>query len=412
MIMHVGVWVRGSDFRARQEHPVGCRVNSGVSPQQVLFGKQPLLCLQASGAKFEWNIFYPLFKGQSQLGEQHTFLSFILQFYTSSAAQRATSTNSIMVCCFAVLWYGCRHKSLLKIGCTKDCADFCEPQETLLVAKSLLCCETCVKAENEHERQRQTRQRIFFRATELRKIPPRTAYIKDAGEREELREKLQHGLRAGQERQAEDMEEKMEDRGYKTDCAEQWTNDYAENIWQLKYAECEDSRGFEEDLLEMKNDIEHCEEFGWSIVHESRWDADYAEESDDRIVPQIGNGITTTSETTDPSPENAASSSEPSPAARQPPAEPPAPAAMRSPTYTLTAAVAPQPTQAQRKDLTDRELMPPPPLATPRVPKPLAKPSLPTPKMSGARLLSPPPSSASQTPSATRTSPAQLPARE
>ncbi|KAJ4148171.1 hypothetical protein LMH87_002652 [Akanthomyces muscarius] len=192
-----------------------------------------------------------------------------------------------MVCCFAVLWYGCRHKSLLKIGCTKDCADFCEPQETLLVAKSLLCCETCVKAENEHERQRQTRQRSFFRATELRKIPPRTAYIKDAGEREELREKLQHGLRAGQERQAEDMEEKMEDCGYKTDCAEQWTNDYAENIWQLKYAECEDSRGFEEDLLEMKNDIEHCEEFGWSIVHESTWDADYAEESDDRIVPQI-----------------------------------------------------------------------------------------------------------------------------
>ncbi|OAA75702.1 hypothetical protein LEL_07690 [Akanthomyces lecanii RCEF 1005] len=240
-----------------------------------------------------------------------------------------------MVCCFAVLWYGCRHKSLLKIGCTKDCADFCEPQETLLVAKSLLCCETCVKAENEHERQRQTRQRSFFHATELRKIPPRTAYIKDAGEREELREKLQHGLRAGQERQAEDMEEKMEDRGYKTDCAEQWTNDYAENIWQLKYAECEDSRGFEEDLLEMKSDIEHCEEFGWSIVHESRWDADYAEESDDRIVPQIGNGITTTSETTDPSPENAASSSEPSPAARQPPAEPPAPVAMRSPTYTL-----------------------------------------------------------------------------
>lgn len=305
-----------------------------------------------------------------------------------------------MVCCFAVLWYGCTHKSLIKIGCTRDCADFCKPRETLLVAQSLLDCEVCVRVENERERQRQTHKHRLFRETELPKIPARTTDVKDERERADVERELRRSLLARQGRAVKAMEETHEDREYKTDCAEQWTNDYAENIWQLKYAECEDAAGFEADLIEMKNDREHCEEFGWSVVRESRWDADYAEESDDRIVPLNDSGITATLETTYPSPENAASTSEPAPAARELPVEPLVLACQRSPTYPLST-TAPQ---AQRNNLPDRELMPPPPLPSSQVPKLLTEPALPTPKMSGTRLLSPPPSSAPQAPSPSQTS--------
>ncbi|KAM3482959.1 hypothetical protein MY8738_003643 [Beauveria namnaoensis] len=52
-----------------------------------------------------------------------------------------------MVCCFAALRYtGCRHRSVFKIDCTRDCEGRCEPQELILEALVCVPCERCLEA--------------------------------------------------------------------------------------------------------------------------------------------------------------------------------------------------------------------------------------------------------------------------
>lgn len=219
-----------------------------------------------------------------------------------------------MVCCFAVVRYDCQHQSLIKVGCTKDCADFCEPRETLMVTKSLFACESCTEAAGNPARH----ERTATYSKKVRGIVERTAAIEDKQQRASIRTFALEAASAHHHWLTERASDNLAARVREAQQAERWTHNYADNIYQLKYEECTDWDDYQDDMHNMKD----LKSWDLRILYEANWDSDYPDSSSERMSTMDDNNNAEATEPMDLSPESPA---------RQLMPPPPRPARDRSP---------------------------------------------------------------------------------
>lgn len=143
-----------------------------------------------------------------------------------------------MSCGFAVMHYAiCRHNQLFKIACTKDCGDFCdEPQEILLETGGYFRCRSCARADDVRIRsQRSTvyeRERIAARR--VAQSHPRVECRAALQTVLQLNVRVRHEWHAGRHRVNHRVQL------YEVLDAERWTAGYAEILWQLRHGSGEE----------------------------------------------------------------------------------------------------------------------------------------------------------------------------
>lgn len=150
-----------------------------------------------------------------------------------------------MVCSFAVLQFlGCRHNRLVKIGCSNDCTDFCEPQETLLFTQSRFTCISCTKAKEDAA----TVKSMDELQAALAAVDESTAAIQDPQLQQSIRACLYYNTHArcgflfciASNKRALEISE--------TEDLEDWTVEYANKLWHMKHGSSKDVEDNRRDL--------------------------------------------------------------------------------------------------------------------------------------------------------------------
>ncbi|KAJ6783448.1 hypothetical protein PWT90_08865 [Aphanocladium album] len=178
-----------------------------------------------------------------------------------------------MVCCFAITQFpACKHGQLHKIGCTQDCADFCEPRQTLLVTKFRFPCSTCIKTAADRDRN----ERKLAWEADLRAIDADIAIIEDKDKRSRLQCDMRHSRRSRHGWLADRALRTSDALAEEALDAERWTAEYAEKIWKLKYELCEDWMAVKSEL----RDLIDLKPWDLDVIEESKWFSDYVDSSD------------------------------------------------------------------------------------------------------------------------------------
>ncbi len=140
-----------------------------------------------------------------------------------------------MPCGIAIIHYKqCKHNTLFKLDCTVGCDGLCPPenQETLLITKYMWRCEDC--------HYRQTRIEDLARQTKWETAANKVEdEIVDesqvAGPMAEVRAARVDGVRAREEYENESLALKRAAQMDEIDWVEQWTSQYGQLLWDLKY---------------------------------------------------------------------------------------------------------------------------------------------------------------------------------
>lgn len=140
-----------------------------------------------------------------------------------------------MPCSIAIIHYRqCKHNTLFKLDCTEGCDSLCPPekQETLLITKYMWRCEDC--------HYRQTRIDDLARQakweTAANKVEDEIVdESQTVGPTAEARAARVDGVRAREEHENETLTLTRSAQMDEIDWVEQWTAQYGQLLWDLKY---------------------------------------------------------------------------------------------------------------------------------------------------------------------------------
>ncbi|KAM3496164.1 hypothetical protein MY3957_000621 [Beauveria namnaoensis] len=176
-----------------------------------------------------------------------------------------------MVCCFAALRYtGCRHRSVFKIDCTRDCEGRCEPQELILEALVCVPCERCLEARAD--------KRILERALIVKRAELLALELQEA--QEGGVPCPPHFLYLTRNRVHENLEVASVEfaaRLARASYAESWTFEVAELVWQLKHGKCKDVAAVKRKL----NQLMKMSTWNLQIISKSSWTRDAVDTSEE-----------------------------------------------------------------------------------------------------------------------------------
>lgn len=150
-----------------------------------------------------------------------------------------------MSCGFAITRFkACGHSQLFKIKCARNCIDFCEPQETLLVTRFRYICPSCITYKDAEDRTKKL----------LLGLEPTRLDWEETKRTTKTKKALD---------EAQDVE--------------RWTEQYASTIWELRYGACEDPDPLKDDLrclndtipqhLDVLKEVPWCSRFDYSTFH-------------------------------------------------------------------------------------------------------------------------------------------------
>ncbi|PQK14948.1 hypothetical protein BB8028_0005g04660 [Beauveria bassiana] len=176
-----------------------------------------------------------------------------------------------MVCCFAALQYtGCRHRSVFKIDCTRDCEGRCEPQELILEALVCVPCERCLEARAD--------RRILERALIVKRAELLALELQEA--QEGGAPCPPHFLYMTTTRVHENLEVASVEfaaRLARASYAESWTFEVAELVWQLKHGKCKDVAAVKRKL----NQLMKMSTWNLKVISKSSWTRDAVDSSEE-----------------------------------------------------------------------------------------------------------------------------------